>query len=87
MYDSTIIDMEPTRTDIEVLAVPATKIASDLGNIRMANTVMTGAYIARTGIMSKEALEQTIPKALKRKNLVDANYEALAAGIKYAKEN
>jgi 2-oxoisovalerate ferredoxin oxidoreductase beta subunit len=83
MYDSTIIDVEPTRDDIEVLAVPATKIADGLGNTRMANTVMTGAYLAQTGILSREAMEQTIPKALKRKNLVDANYLALKAGMEF----
>jgi len=87
MYDSTIIDIEPSRRDIDVLAVPATRIADGLGNSRMANTVMTGAYIARTGILSKEAMEQTLPKALKRKNLVEANFEALAAGIRHAAES
>jgi len=84
MYDSTIIDQAPERSDIDVLAVPATKIADDLGNTRMANTVMTGAYLARTGILSKEALEQTMPKAIKRQNMVEANLKALAAGIDFA---
>jgi len=85
MYDSTIIDVEPQRDDIEVLPVPATQMAADLGNTRMANTIMVGAYLARTGIMSIEALEQTLPLALKRKDLVDANRQALAAGFEYAK--
>jgi Pyruvate/2-oxoacid:ferredoxin oxidoreductase gamma subunit len=51
----------------------------------MANTIMVGAYLARTGLMSLEALEQTLPLALKRKNLVDANRKALAAGFELAK--
>ena len=84
MYDSTIIDVAPTRDDIEVLAVPATKIADDLGNSRMANTVMVGAYIAKTGIMSAEAIAQTLPLAIKRKNLVGANEKALMKGIEFA---
>ena len=84
LYDSTIIDVEPQRTDIEVLAVPATKIAEGLGNIRMANTVMVGAYIARTGIMDARAIEQTLPLAIKRRNLVAANVKALKKGIEFA---
>ncbi|MCP4550290.1 MAG: 2-ketoisovalerate ferredoxin oxidoreductase [bacterium] len=83
MYDSTIIDIEPTRKDIEVLPVPATQIAEDLGNTRMANTVMVGAYIAQTGIMAPAAIDQTLPLALKRKTMVDANKKALAAGVDY----
>ncbi len=85
MYDSTIIDVKPKRDDIEVLPVPVTQMATDLGNVRMANTIMVGAYLARTGIMSVEALEQTLPLALKRKNLVDANKQALKAGFEYAR--
>ncbi|MCB9516057.1 MAG: 2-oxoacid:acceptor oxidoreductase family protein [Candidatus Latescibacteria bacterium] len=85
LYDSTIIDIAPQRGDIEVLAVPATKMADDLGNTRMANTIMVGAYLAKTGLMSLEALEQTLPLALKRKNLVDANRKALASGFEFAK--
>jgi 2-oxoisovalerate ferredoxin oxidoreductase beta subunit len=84
MYDSTIIDIQPTRTDIEVLPVPATQMAEDLGNTKMANTIMVGAYISRTGIMDGKAIEQTLPLALKRKNLIDANKQALAAGIDFA---
>ncbi len=83
MYDSTIIDIEPGRDDIEVLPIPVTKLADDLGNTRMANTIMVGAYVARTGIMSPEAIEQTLPLALKRKNLVAANVKALRAGVEY----
>ncbi len=86
MYDSTIIDVEPKREDIEVVAVPATQIANDLGNTRMANTVMTGAYMAKTGILTREGMEQTIPKAIKRANMVDANIEALSAGMKYVEQ-
>ena len=31
MYDSTIIDVAPQRTDIEVLPVPVTQMAEELG--------------------------------------------------------
>ena len=85
MYDSTIIDVAPKRDDIEVLPVPATQMAEDLGNTRMANTIMVGAYLAHTGVMSQAAMDQTLPLALKRKNLVVANQKALAAGFEYAR--
>jgi 2-oxoisovalerate ferredoxin oxidoreductase beta subunit len=84
MYDSTIIDVKPKRDDIEILAVPATQMADDQGNTRMANTIMVGVYVAHTGIMSPAAIEQTLPLAIKRKNLVDANKKALRAGVDFA---
>lgn len=81
IYDSTIIDVKPTREDIEIIAVPATEIADELGSTRMANTVMLGAYIAHTGILSSEAIAQSLPVTLKRKNLIEANRKALARGM------
>ena len=66
------------------LAIPAAKLAEELGNVRMANTVMVGAYIAKTGIISPEAIEQTLPLAIKRRYLVEANKKALARGIEFA---
>ncbi len=83
LYDSTIIDVTPKRTDIEVLAVPATGLADELGFSRMANTVMVGAYVAKTGILSREAIEQTLPLAIKRQNLVETNRKGLARGIEF----
>ncbi|MEN8150260.1 MAG: 2-oxoacid:acceptor oxidoreductase family protein [Planctomycetota bacterium] len=84
LYDSSIIDVEPRRDDIEILPVPAAKIAEELGNVRMANTVMVGAYIAKTGILSAEAVEQTLPLAIKRRHLIKANITALHKGIEHA---
>ena len=48
---------------------------------------MVGAYVGKTGIMSSEAIEQTLPLAIKRKNLVDANKKALAAGFEYGRNH
>ncbi|OQY47241.1 MAG: 2-ketoisovalerate ferredoxin oxidoreductase [Anaerolineaceae bacterium 4572_78] len=87
MYDSTIIDVQPTRDDVEILAVPATGIAESLGNIRCANTVMAGVYLAKTKIMAKEALIQTLPKAIKKKHLIDLNIHALEKGFEFIENN
>ena len=52
------------------------KAASKWANNRRAN-------VAHTGIMSPKAIEQTLPLALKRKNLIDANRKALYKGAEY----
>ncbi len=45
---------------------------------------MVGAYLAKTGIMNPKAIEQTLPLAIKRRYLVEANKKALARGIEFA---
>ena len=49
MINSSLISQEPTRDDIENVAVPATGLADEIGDGRVANLVMLGAYLAYTG--------------------------------------
>ena len=48
IYNSSLIDTKPTRTDITVVPVPCNDIADSLGNGRVANMVMLGALMERT---------------------------------------
>lgn len=85
LYDNSLIDIEPTRDDIEVVPVPATQMADDLGTTRIANMVMVGAYIEKTKLLSKEAVVQTLPKAIKRKKLIPMNEDAIEKGMEYVR--
>ena len=53
--------------NIKVIKVPANKIAEELGNDRIANMVLYGAYLKATGAVSIEssmkALEHILPEA------------------------
>ena len=42
IYNSSLIDIEPTRTDIRTIALPANEIAADCNNPRGANMVVLG---------------------------------------------
>ena len=44
LLDSDLIEIEPTRTDIKVIKVPANSLAEQAGSIKAANMVMLGAY-------------------------------------------
>ena len=80
--NSSIITEKVTRTDVKVVYVPCLEIAQELGNLKVANRVMLGAYITAMGNLQVETIKEmhvhmfTGPKA----KLVDLNIEALARG-------
>ena len=45
LINSSLVDRKAERTDIEAIYVPANDIANELGNSKVANMVMLGAYI------------------------------------------
>jgi len=87
IYDSSLIDIEPTRSDIEMLAIPATKMADRLGNTRIANMVVFGAYMGYTGLMNKETLYESLKTAIKHKRFLDINVKAIDTGYEFGSEN
>ena len=80
--NSSIITEKVSRTDVKVVYVPCLEIAQELGNMKVANMVMLGAYIQAMGNLSFETIKEMLvhmftgPKA----KLVDLNIEALARG-------
>jgi len=60
LYNSSIIDRSPTRTDISVFAVPTMELAAEVGNPRGANMIMLGAAIRATNIVSQETIERVM---------------------------
>lgn len=51
-FDSSLIDRPVLRKNIRAIPVPATRIASSMGNTKSANMVMLGALIAQTGLLN-----------------------------------
>jgi 2-oxoisovalerate ferredoxin oxidoreductase beta subunit len=81
VYNSTLIGRPPARADVEVLAVPATAIADELGETRAANLVMLGAYLARTGLFSRAEVDATMDATLKPGPALELNRRAVARGF------
>jgi 2-oxoisovalerate ferredoxin oxidoreductase beta subunit len=80
-YNQSLIDSKPERADVDVIPIPATRIADDLGNTKAANIVMLGAMIAHTGILEPDAVIQEMDKLIKKSKYVPLNQKALKAGI------
>ncbi|MBD3337175.1 MAG: 2-ketoisovalerate ferredoxin oxidoreductase, partial [Candidatus Eisenbacteria bacterium] len=86
IYDSTLIDIEPTRTDIQIIPIPATKLADELGQTRAANMVILGAYVALTNIFPLEHAIRTLPDFIKKEKMIPLNEKALRRGEQFMKE-
>ncbi len=83
VYNSSLIDSEPQRTDITYVPVPANDIAEELGNLKMANMVAVGAMIAATKLLPLAAISQALHDHLpasKRASLPE-NEQALDRGV------
>jgi 2-oxoglutarate ferredoxin oxidoreductase subunit gamma len=86
IYNSSLIESPPERTDVRVLAVPANEVANEIGDIRIANMVALGAYLATTRAVGCNTVLDAMKKVLpeRRHNLIPLNRQALARGIEIA---
>jgi len=85
IYDDSLIDRKPVRDDVDIIPIPATKMADELGNTKAANMVIVGALIAVKEIMSQQIVLDSLGDVLKRKNLVELNQKAILRGAEYIK--
>jgi len=83
IYDTSLITKKPVRKDINVLGIPATQIADNLGNTRTANMVIMGAFIAYTSVLVKQTVIDSLPFFIKRKNLIPLNEKAIVKGMDF----
>ena len=83
IYDTSLIDTEPARKDLDILPIPATKMADELGNTRVANMLVIGAYIGYTGLLNKDIVYEALKSAVKHKRFMEINIRAVDTGYEY----
>ena len=80
--NSSIISDKVQRSDLRAIYVPCLEIAQELGNLKVANMVMLGAYMEAMKNVGTDTIKEMLvhmftgPKA----KLVDLNIEALKRG-------
>ena len=76
--NSSLISQKPTRTDIKIYEVPIKEISDELGNSRVANMVMLGAFIRHINVLNPDSVKQVIRESLgaKKAELLDLNLRA-----------
>ena len=77
---------QPSEDDVNAFGIPATRIAEDLGSRLVTNIVMLGYLIGKTGVVSRESMEQAI-RSMVKKQFVDLDMKALDAGISLAQSD
>ena len=79
--NSSLIQAETLRGDIEVVRVPSDDIAEKMGNRKSANMVMLGAFIKKSNLVSLDSVVEGLKYTLKKKQkLMAINKEALTMG-------
>lgn len=83
--DSSLVEKVPTRKDLNIYRIPATKAALDMGNGTFATIILLGKLIAATNIISKdsfaEALKKTLPAT--KHYLIPDEVKALEYGMEF----
>lgn len=83
LVNSSVVSKKVERSDVKALYVPCEGIAYEVGNPKVANMVMLGAYVAATGALKPETIEQMIHEMFTgaKAKLVPLNLEALKRGM------
>jgi 2-oxoglutarate ferredoxin oxidoreductase subunit gamma len=88
LINSSLVDRDPSRTDLKVIKVPANQIAEEAGTLQVTNMAALGAYVAGSSVVSLDsvivALRRMIPEH--RKDMLAVNEKALRRGAESAKK-
>jgi len=85
LLNSSLIDASPSRGDIEIIEVPATGLAEEMGNSRVTNMVMLGSFIKVSNLVSFETIMEHLQEILGagKTRLLKLNKDALTKGYTY----
>lgn len=83
--NSTLVNEAKTRSDIKYVFAPMTKLADELGNVKMTNILALGILAKTSGLVDVKTLENALDTVIPphRKNLLPLNLKALKIGYEY----
>jgi len=88
IYESTNILHASERKDIDIYPIPAADEANKLNNVKVANMILLGAFLARKPVVSFDSVIEALKKVLPERyhHLLALNRQALEAGQRLMKE-
>jgi len=88
VVNTSLIEAEPSRDDLEVVALPCTALAKAAGDDRLVSVVALGALLARRQFVPIAAIRHSLATILAAKGsaLLEADLAALEAGYRAAME-
>lgn len=85
LIDDGLVDVGEPRTDVNMLGIPATEMAGELGRRIVANIVMLGFFTAVSGAISEESMRKAILSSVP-KGTEELNENAFERGFSYGQE-
>ena len=88
VINSTLVRQRPSRADIDAIAIPANELASELGNVKMANVIMLGAMLSMRPVVPLSAIDRVLDEHLEgsKRRFIEPNKRALQRGAAYARQ-
>jgi 2-oxoglutarate ferredoxin oxidoreductase subunit gamma len=85
VINTSMVNRKATRTDIHVLEIPSVELAEELGDKRLANTIILGALNEKAKFLKKESLIKGLEESLShgKKDLLEINQKAMEKGAAY----
>lgn len=85
---SLVAEDKKTRDDISFYPIPANNLATEMGNARLANMILIGAYVETTGVVSQTSLINSLSKVISERNtrFIPQNIEAIKLGAQQVKQ-
>lgn len=87
IVNSSLVNRDPTRSDITWLMLPAQEIAETIGPRRMLNMVLLGALLDKLPILSIDAIKAALVAHLpeRHKKYMQSNMDALDQGAAFSR--
>lgn len=87
--NSSLVDEEPERTDIQVFKVPFNDLATEAGNERGMNMLVAGVYAAVTGSITLQNLYDAVEHTFtgNKEKFQEGNKKMCRLGFEYAQKN
>ena len=81
--NSDVVTDKVSRTDLTAYYIPCSQIADEVGNPKVSNMVMLGAYVAGTKVLKAETIEKMIQEMFTgaKAKFVPLNIEAFRRGM------
>lgn len=87
LVNSSQVEVPACRADVRCYLIPSMEEAGKLGNFKVANMVMLGAYIEATGALQLDTIKEMLKNIFQgpKAHLVELNIKALEAGASYVR--
>lgn len=90
LLNSSLIDpQELSRSDLEILPIPALEIAQNLGSDRLANLILLGSFVEKTKVVNMDTVISALPFIFEERyhSFLPLNAAAIRQGAEFVKNS